>query len=103
MTICRNVVVLAGVLLASWIASAHRSAGEELNWLTDLDEAKQVAQAEGKSIFVDFTGSDWCVWCIRLDREVLATEELRRRPTSGSSSNSTSPMIARTNPRRACS
>ena len=75
MTICRNVVVLAGVLLASWIASAHRSAGEELNWLTDLDEAKQVAQAEGKSIFVDFTGSDWCVWCIRLDREVLATEE----------------------------
>ncbi len=43
-------------------------------WLTDLDAAKERAAVEGKSILVDFTGSDWCIWCIRLDQEVFATE-----------------------------
>ena len=44
-------------------------------WLTDLDEAKKVALAEKKAILVDFTGSDWCGWCIRLKKEVFDQPE----------------------------
>ena len=40
-------------------------------WLTDLEAAKKQAAAEKKDILVDFTGSDWCVWCIRLKKEVF--------------------------------
>jgi thioredoxin-related protein len=40
-------------------------------WLTDLDQAKAQAEREGKHVLVDFTGSDWCSWCIRLDEEVF--------------------------------
>ena len=40
-------------------------------WLTDLDEAKKVAAKEKKDILVDFTGSDWCGWCIKLKKEVF--------------------------------
>lgn len=42
------------------------------SWMTDFEAAKARAQAEGKDILVDFTGSDWCTWCIRLDREVFS-------------------------------
>jgi thioredoxin-related protein len=42
-------------------------------WLTDLDAAKKQAAAEKKDILVDFTGSDWCGWCIKLDKEVFNT------------------------------
>jgi len=42
-------------------------------WLTDLDAAKQQAAAEKKDILIDFTGSDWCGWCIKLDKEVFST------------------------------
>jgi len=42
-------------------------------WLTDLDAAKKQAAAEKKDILIDFTGSDWCGWCIKLDKEVFST------------------------------
>ncbi|MDM3871716.1 thioredoxin family protein [Porticoccus sp. W117] len=41
-------------------------------WITDMDQAQKTAKAEGKDIFVYFTGSDWCGWCIKLDEEVLS-------------------------------
>jgi thioredoxin-related protein len=40
-------------------------------WETDFDLAKKRAKDENKSILVDFTGSDWCGWCIKLKKEVF--------------------------------
>lgn len=40
-------------------------------WLTDFEAAKKQAAAEKKDILVDFTGSDWCGWCIKLKKEVF--------------------------------
>jgi len=53
------------------------SAGEtsELSWGTDLPAALAQARAENKVVLLDFTGSDWCPWCIKFDHEVLATDE----------------------------
>jgi thioredoxin-related protein len=44
-------------------------------WIDDFDEAVAIATAEGKDLFIDFTGSDWCGWCKRLDKEVFAHDE----------------------------
>ena len=44
-------------------------------WLTDFDEAKKQAEKEDKAILMDFTGSDWCGWCIKLDKEVFSKKE----------------------------
>lgn len=41
-------------------------------WLNDFEAAKEKAAAEGKPMLVDFTGSDWCIWCIRLKDEVFS-------------------------------
>ena len=40
-------------------------------WGTDYQAALAQAQAEGKAVLVDFTGSDWCGFCMRLRAEVL--------------------------------
>jgi protein disulfide-isomerase len=47
----------------------------ELQWLTSLPAAKAKAQAENKLVMMDFTGSDWCGWCIKLDKEVFSQPE----------------------------
>jgi len=47
----------------------------ELTWLTDLPQAKTKAKAENKLVLMDFTGSDWCFWCKKLNKEVLSTPE----------------------------
>jgi thioredoxin-related protein len=46
-------------------------------WLTDFAAAQQKAKAGHKSLLLDFTGSDWCGWCMKLDREIFATPEFR--------------------------
>lgn len=42
-------------------------------WMTDLEAAKTKAAAENKAVLVDFTGSDWCGYCIRLKKGVFDT------------------------------
>lgn len=46
-------------------------------WLTDFKQAQQQAKSDKKLMLVDFTGSDWCGWCIKLDKEVFAKPEFQ--------------------------
>ncbi len=64
--------------LLAWLLLISVSARAELTWLTDLDEAKKVATKENKKLLVDFTGSDWCGYCMKLHKEVFATEEFEK-------------------------
>lgn len=48
---------------------------EKLEWLTDYEAAKQRAQEQQKPLLVNFTGSDWCVYCIRLKNEIFGKPE----------------------------
>ncbi len=51
------------------------SLASEMNWILDLDEALTKAREEDKPVLVDFSGSDWCIWCQRLDEQVFAHAE----------------------------
>lgn len=53
-------------------APALEEEAPELPWVTDWAAAKAQAAKEGKDLLINFTGSDWCVYCIRLDKEVFA-------------------------------
>jgi thioredoxin-related protein len=41
-------------------------------WQTDLPKAQAQAKAENKAVLINFTGSDWCGWCIHLRKEVFS-------------------------------
>jgi thioredoxin-related protein len=45
------------------------------SWGTDLPNALNQARSDNKMVLLDFTGSDWCPWCIKFDQEVLSTGE----------------------------
>jgi protein disulfide-isomerase len=40
--------------------------------MTDMDKAMKLSAKTGKPILADFSGSDWCGWCMKLDREVFS-------------------------------
>jgi thioredoxin-related protein len=44
---------------------------------TTLDQTLEKAQKENKSIFINFSGSDWCKSCIILKKTILNTEEFK--------------------------
>jgi len=47
----------------------------DLTWSDNYADSLSKASSENKLVFADFTGSDWCPWCIKLDKEVLSTPE----------------------------
>ena len=60
-------------LLACFALWQARAA--DVDWQTDLPKAQAKAKAEKKLVMLDFTGSDWCGWCIRLNKEVFSKPE----------------------------
>lgn len=68
------VPVLAGDETPGEKAPGEEAAAAEGHWIADYDKAVEKAKAEGKDLLVDFTGSDWCGWCKKLDAEVFSHE-----------------------------
>ncbi|MBX2818012.1 MAG: thioredoxin family protein [Saprospiraceae bacterium] len=64
------------ILYFAAILCCHPVIGQD--WTTDLDQAKAIAQEQSRDIIMVFQGSDWCVPCIKLDREVWSTEEFQQ-------------------------
>jgi len=44
-------------------------------WMTSYKSAIALSRKTGKPILADFTGSDWCGWCMKLHKEVFETPE----------------------------
>jgi len=57
----------------SQIINQPSDSGAELSWGVDLPTALNRAHSENKTVLLDFTGSDWCGWCMKFDDEVLST------------------------------
>lgn len=47
----------------------------EVSWQTDVPKAEAQAKKENKLVLLDFTGSDWCGWCIKLNHETFSKSE----------------------------
>jgi thioredoxin-related protein len=47
-------------------------------WRTDFDKAKSDARNEHKLILLKFSGSDWCVPCIRMEKELFTQDAFSR-------------------------
>ena len=46
-------------------------------WEVNIDKAYEMSQKTGRPILANFTGSDWCGWCIRLDKSVFHTDAFK--------------------------
>lgn len=67
-------MTLIAVLAATVFWQAHAA---EAVWLTELPQALAQAKSEHKMVLLDFTGSDWCGWCMKFKKEVLDTPDFQ--------------------------
>jgi thioredoxin-related protein len=51
---------------------------QELSWQTDMNKAVELSKKSHKPLLLFFTGSDWCGWCMRLQKEVMKTPEFTK-------------------------
>ena len=51
---------------------------KEIEWHTDVNKAIKISTETGKPLFMFFTGSDWCGWCIKLQKAVFHKPEFKK-------------------------
>ncbi|RTZ08303.1 thioredoxin family protein [Flavobacterium sp. GSP27] len=64
-----------GIITLLLLVGSFASEAQELVWETNVNKALEVSALTKKPLLMFFTGSDWCGWCIRLQKEVLKTPE----------------------------
>jgi len=72
--------LVKNLLLALSVAAAllaPAGARAESSWITDFKKAQEDAKSNHKLVLVDFTGSDWCGYCVLLERAILSKPEFK--------------------------
>jgi uncharacterized protein YyaL (SSP411 family) len=68
-------MTLAAVTLLLSLAIALPAGATPKGWTDNMEAVMAQARAEKKDLLVNFSGSDWCGWCIRLANEVFSKKE----------------------------
>lgn len=75
----KNFLILFSLLLAfQGYSQDYNDEQSNLNWLTDLNEAKQVSAETKKPIIIYFTGSDWCGPCKMLKADFFSSDRFEK-------------------------
>jgi len=70
-------IIILGSAIVALTAKTPETTDKETSDLftTNYAEALQTAKETNRPILIDFTGSDWCGWCMKLDEEVFSQPE----------------------------
>jgi len=72
-------VLMALCVCAGIAASAAKlSKSVPSGWGEDFAAAQKAAAAGDKFILLAFSGSDWCGWCVKMDKEVYSDKKFIR-------------------------
>ena len=66
------------LFLAIIVGVSANAQHSKLKWETDMMTAVNDAVKSDRPVLLFFTGSDWCGWCKRLQREVFFTPEFEK-------------------------
>ena len=72
MNVTSRLLVAALTVLTTSLAAQDAAASV---WFDDFDKAVVAANKQRKDLLVNFTGSDWCGWCMKLEAEVFSHAE----------------------------
>lgn len=66
-----------GAAFAAVLALSATMAMAKPGWIDDYQKGLSQASTESKYVLLDFTGSDWCPWCMKLDKEIFSQKEFK--------------------------
>lgn len=69
----RGLLVIAAAFSLAFTSFARA----ESDWLNDYKKAQDEAKTNHKLLLLNFTGSDWCGWCIKFDKDILSQPQFK--------------------------
>ena len=74
----KSIFIPVIITVALALGCTNTPASDSLDWKTNLEDAVQIAKEENKAVLINFTGSDWCKWCFKLNDEVFSQAEFEK-------------------------
>lgn len=65
-------VLLFGICLAGAVFGEQMSKSVPKGWGENFAAAKEEASQNGKLLLIAFSGSDWCGWCMKMEKEIYS-------------------------------
>lgn len=67
--------VIAGFVFMILVTFGFKAKAD--SWETDFAKASEQAAKSGLYMLLDFSGSDWCGWCMKLEKEVFSQKDFK--------------------------
>jgi thioredoxin-related protein len=64
-------------ILGIFVAITLGVGAQTSTWSEDFAKSADEAKTSGKFMLLDFSGSDWCSWCKKLDKEVFGQNDFK--------------------------
>lgn len=71
----KSITFLFLLSFLSFVAINNQAKDKKAVWNNNLEKAVEIAKKQKKAILINFTGSDWCKWCKKLNAEVFSQKE----------------------------
>ena len=65
------------LIFCTLFAFSTISFASETSWLDNFEKAKEISAQTNRPILTNFSGSDWCYWCKKLDKEVFNQKDFQ--------------------------
>ena len=73
----KYIKLLIPFLLITLLSMSSFAQESTAKWLTNYEEALAVSKKESKPILMNFSGSDWCANCMRLEKVVFSSNAFK--------------------------
>ena len=75
----RLIFMLAACCIAATAFGAKMSKSVPKGWSEDFAAAQERAGKEGKLILLAFSGSDWCGWCVKMEKDIYSNKKFLKK------------------------
>lgn len=72
-----SLIAVLVALLCTMSCASRTEDKAAVTWLDSMEQAQAQAAQSNRPILALFTGSDWCPWCVKLQKEIFATKEFQ--------------------------
>lgn len=74
-----SLIFACACCIAATASGAKLSKSVPQGWGEDFEAAKQEAANDGKLLLIAFSGSDWCGWCVKMEKEIYSDKKFISR------------------------
>ncbi len=70
-------LLLTGLTISAQSSYEITDPVQSEGWSNNAEEVFNISKEKGSPILMNFTGSDWCVWCKKIKKEIFDTPEFK--------------------------